>query len=290
MTNKQKYKQRLKSFWSKVRFKYRLTFFNESTLEEVWSLRLSQLNAFSMLAIFAFLLIAFTAFVIVKTPIRNYLPGYLAAEVRKEIVQNALRADSLERILSIQALYFENVAGILTGTIPIDSIRRVDSLAQIDANFEIPRSKAEEDFIKKIEEEERFTPSLSVASNLSDGTFFYNPVNGIITSRFDLNTRHYGVDLAANPKESVMATLDGTVVFAGFDPNFGYVIHLQHNNGFLSIYKHNEFILKRIGDKVVAGEAISLVGNTGKLSTGPHLHFELWHKGYPVNPEEYISF
>ena len=290
MTNKQKYKQRLKSFWSKVRFKYRLTFFNESTLEEVWSLRLSQLNAFSMLAIFAFLLIAFTAFVIVKTPIRNYLPGYLAAEVRKEIVQNALRADSLERILSIQALYFENVAGILTGTIPIDSIRRVDSLAQIDANFEIPRSKAEEDFIKKIEEEEKFTPSLNVTSNLSDGTFFYNPVNGIITSKFDLNTRHYGVDLAANPKESIMATLDGTVVFTGFDPNFGYVIHLQHNNGFLSMYKHNEFILKKIGDKVVAGEAIALVGNTGRLSTGPHLHFELWHKGQPVNPEEYIAF
>lgn len=124
----------------------------------------------------------------------------------------------------------------------------------------------------------------------TDGVFFYKPVDGVVSSHYNANIRHYGVDLVAAPKESVLATLDGTVVFAGFDPNSGNVIQVQHRNGFLSIYKHNELLLKEVGDRVVAGEAIALVGNTGKLSTGPHLHFELWYKGGPVNPEEYIAF
>ena len=241
-----------KSFWHRIRFKYKLSFFNEGTLEEVWSFRLSQLSAFAMLALFAFLLIAFTAFIIIKTPIRNYLPGYLDVEVRKEIMQNALRADSLERMIQIQSLYLNNVAGILSGTMPIDSIREIDSLARVNPDYE--------------------------------------PVDGVVSSHYNANIRHYGVDLVAAPKESVLATLDGTVVFAGFDPNSGNVIQVQHRNGFLSIYKHNELLLKEVGDRVVAGEAIALVGNTGKLSTGPHLHFELWYKGGPVNPEEYIAF
>ena len=112
----------------------------------------------------------------------------------------------------------------------------------------------------------------------------------MVTSHYETDVHHYGVDLAAAPKESVLATLDGTVIYTGFDPNHGNVIQLQHKNGFISVYKHNELLLKEVGDHVVAGEAIALVGNTGELSTGPHLHFELWYKGNPVNPEEYYSF
>ena len=156
MARKQR-KNNKKSFWHRIRFKYKLSFFNETTLEEVWSFRLSQLTAFLTLALFAFMLIAFTALIIIKTPIRNYLPGYLDVEIRKEIVQNALRADSLERMISIQSLYLENVAGILSGTIELDSIRQIDSLAHVDANYEIPRSKSEEKFVKSFEEEESIT-------------------------------------------------------------------------------------------------------------------------------------
>lgn len=286
-----KQRRNTKSFWHRIRFKYKLSFFNEATLEEVWSFRLSQLSAFITLAVFAFLLIAFTAFIIIKTPIRNYLPGYLDVEIRKEIMQNALRADSLERMIAIQSLYLNNVAGILSGTMELDSIREIDSLAQVNANYDIPRSKEEEQFVKEFEEAEKY--NLAVLNpNLvpTDGVFFYKPVNGVVSSHYETDIRHYGVDLVAAPKESVLSTLDGTVVFTGFDPNYGNVIQVQHKNGFLSIYKHNELLLKEIGDHVVAGEAIALVGNTGKLSTGPHLHFELWYKGSPVNPEEYIAF
>ena len=237
-----------KSFWHRIRFKYKLSFFNEGTLEEVWSFRLSQLSAFAMLALFAFLLIAFTAFIII-------------------------------------------VAGILSGTMPIDSIREIDSLARVNPDYEIPQTKEEKKFVKDFEEAEKYNLAVLDPNPVpTDGVFFYKPVDGVVSSHYNANIRHYGVDLVAAPKESVLATLDGTVVFAGFDPNSGNVIQVQHRNGFLSIYKHNELLLKEVGDRVVAGEAIALVGNTGKLSTGPHLHFELWYKGGPVNPEEYIAF
>lgn len=290
MAKKQR-KPNTKSFWHRIRFKYKLSFFNEGTLEEVWSFRLSQLSAFAMLALFALLLIAFTAFIIIKTPIRNYLPGYLDIEVRKEIVQNALRADSLERMIEVQNLYLKNVSGILSGTMPVDSIRDIDSLARTNPDFEIPRSTEEIAFVKDFEEAEKYNLTVLNPNQVpTEGIFFYKPVAGVISSHYDANQKHYGVDLVAAPKESVLSTLDGTVVFAGFDPNYGNVIQVQHKNGFLSIYKHNELLLKEVGDRVVAGEAIALVGNTGKLSTGPHLHFELWYKGHTVNPEEYIAF
>ncbi len=201
MAKKQR-NQKGKSFWHRIRFKYKLSFFNETTLEEVWSFHLSQLSAFMALALFAFLLIAITSFIIIKTPIHNYLPGYLDVEVRKEIVQNALRADSLERILSIQALYLDNVAGILSGTLPIDSIKRIDSTARIEPNFEIPRTKTERDFVKTLEEEEKYNLTvLNPSAAVADGIFFYKPVNGIVSANYEADIRHYGVDIAAEPSE-----------------------------------------------------------------------------------------
>ena len=254
-------------------------------------LRLSQLSAFAVLLVFAFALVSVTAFIIIKTPIRNYLPGYLDVEVRKEIVQNALRADSLERMLEIQHVYLENVARIIGGEVPLDSIRRIDSLARVDADFEILRGEAEQAFVAQYEEEEKYSlTALNPNPVFTEQAFFYKPVDGVVSSHYQTDIRHFGVDIAASPSESVLATLDGTVVYAGYDPQHGNVIQLQHRNGLVSIYKHNEALLKEPGDHVVAGEAIALVGNTGTLSTGPHLHFELWYKGVPVNPEEYIAF
>ena len=279
------------SFWKRIRFKYKLSFINENTLEEVWSFRLSQLSVFISLGVFAFSLVAFTAFIIIMTPIRNYLPGYLDVEVRKEIVQNALRADSLERMIEIQNLYLKNVTGIISGTIELDSIWEIDSLARVDADFEIPRSPEEEEYVKNFEQEEKYNLTVLNTNPLPmDGLFFYKPVNGVISSHYQADIHHFGVDIAAASKESVLATLDGTVMYAGYDPNQGNVIQLQHKNGFVSVYKHNELLLKEPGEQVVAGEAIALVGNTGKLSTGPHLHFELWYNGKPVNPEDFIVF
>lgn len=279
------------SFWKRVRFKYKLSFINENTLEEVWSFRLSLFSAFVTLTVYAISLITITALIIIMTPIRNYLPGYLDVEVRKEIMENALRADSLERMIQIQDLYLRNVTQIMSGEIELDSIRRIDSLAQTDVNYQIPRSEAEQAYVKDFEQDEKYNLTvLDVNASHSNTFFFYKPVNGMVSSRYQADIRHFGIDIAAKPNESVLATLDGTVVYAGYDPNEGNVIQLQHKNGFISIYKHNETLLKEPGQSVVAGEAIALVGNSGVLSTGPHLHFELWLEGKPVNPEDYIVF
>lgn len=279
------------SFWKRVRFKYKLSFINENTLEEVWSFRLSLFSAFVTLTVYAISLITITALIIIMTPIRNYLPGYLDVEVRKEIMENALRADSLERMIQIQDLYLRNVTQIMSGEIELDSIRRIDSLAQTDVDYQIPRSEAEQAYVKDFEQDEKYNLTvLDVNASHSNTFFFYKPVNGMVSSRYQADIRHFGIDIAAKPNESVLATLDGTVVYAGYDPNEGNVIQLQHKNGFISIYKHNETLLKEPGQSVVAGEAIALVGNSGVLSTGSHLHFELWLEGKPVNPEDYIVF
>ena len=290
MARKLKLKNK-KTFWKRVRFKYKLAFFNESTLEEVWSFRMSQLSAFITFLVIAFFLITVTSLVIIKTPIRNYLPGYLDVEVRNTIIQNALRADSLETMLNRQARYLANVSAILTGTITVDSIHRSDSIAFMTANYDIPRTANEERFASAYEEEEKYNlTTLNPNPIATEGIFFFKPVNGVISSHYDFEKRHLGVDLVAGPRESVSATLDGIVIYTGFDQDYGNVISLQHKNGFVSIYKHNEVLLKETGDLVVTGEAIALVGNTGELSTGPHLHFELWYKGASINPEEYIAF
>lgn len=281
----------MKTFWKKIRFKYKLTFFNEGTLEEVWSFRLSQLSAILSLAMFALAVVAMTAFLIIKTPIRNYLPGYLDVEVRKNIVENALRADSLERKIEAQDLYLRNVTAIFTGTISEDSIRTIDSLALVNPNFDIPKGEAEAEFVQNYEDEEKYNLSvLSTKPANSDVIFFYKPAEGIITSPYSWEKKHFGIDLAGKDKTAVLATLEGTITFTGYDAQVGYVIQVQHKNGFLSVYKHNAILLKKIGDEVKAGETIALLGNSGELSTSAHLHFELWHDGKPLNPQDYITF
>ena len=284
-------KKKKKTFWKRVRFKYKLSFYNESTLEEVWSFRVSQLSAFITFLLFVFFLITITSLVIIQTPIRNYLPGYLDIEVRNAIIMNTLRADSLETKLNQQARYLANVSAIMNGTVTVDSIHRSDSTAFITANYDVPRTENEERFSTAFEEEEKYyLTAINPNQIATEGIFFYKPINGIISSHYDAEKGHLGVDLVAGARESVLATSDGIVVYSGNDQNYGNVITLQHKNGFVSIYKHNEVLLKGIGDQVVAGEVIALVGNTGELSTGPHLHFELWYKGVSINPEEHIVF
>jgi len=284
-------KKKQKTFWKRVRFKYKLSFYNESTLEEVWSFRVSQLSAFITFLLFAFFLITITSLVIIKTPIRNYLPGYLDVEVRNEIIMNSLRADSLEMKLNQQARYLANISAIMTGTMTVDSMYHSDSTAFITADYDIPRTENEERFSATFEEEEKYyLTAINPDPIATEGIFFYKPVNGIISSHYDLENNHIGVDLVANPRESVLASSDGIVIYTGNDQQYGNVITLQHKNGFVSIYKHNEVLLKKIGDHVIAGESIAIVGNTGELSSGPHLHFELWYKGVSINPEEHILF
>jgi len=278
------------AFWKKMRFKYKLSFLNENTLEEVFALRLSRLSGLVTLLVFAVFLITLTAIVIIKTPIRNYLPGYLDSEIRQEIIVNALRTDSLQQQLMVQSKYLNNVNAILRGDMKVDEVHKMDSVTN-SSTINLEKSKQTADFVRNYAEEEKYNlNAVQTSQSRPDDAFFYKPVRGVVSSLFNPQEKHYGIDIATKPKESVLAAMKGTVIYGGFDPNFGYVIQIQHPNGFISVYKHNALLLKKAGDEVDSGEAIALAGSTGNLSTGDHLHFELWYRGKPVDPAEYINF
>ncbi len=279
-----------KAFWHNFRFKYKISILNENTLEEVAGLRLSKLNGASVLLTIVLIVFSVTAAIIAFTPLRNYLPGYLNSEVRSQIIDNALRADSLAQIVERQNMYLMNIQDIFQGNIRPDTIQSMEELTVIREDSLMERTVREEEFRRQYEEAEKYNLNTINVQSQADGLIFYTPTRGIISSRFNEEIRHLGIDIAANPNESVVATLDGTVIMSAYTAETGYVIMLQHNQEFISVYKHCDALLKREGDVVTAGEAIALVGNTGTLTTGPHLHFELWYRGKAVNPENYIVF
>lgn len=286
---KNKKKQRL-AFWKDIKFKYKLTIVDENTLQEVLGIRVSKLNGISVLLSALTVLFLLAALIITFTPLRNYLPGYMNSEIRAQVVDNALKADSLQKLLERQNLYIANIKDILKGEVKADTVHSIDSLTALRGDSLMERTRREEAFRKQYEEQERYNLTNPAASAQRENLIFFKPTRGLVTSSFDADRKHFGTDIAANPGESVVATLDGIVVMSCYTAETGYVVAVQHNREFLSIYKHCQSLLKQEGDNVKAGEVIALTGNSGELTTGPHLHFELWHGGRAVNPEHFIVF
>ena len=282
-------KNKRKAFWKNFKFKYKLTITNENTLEEVVGILVSKLNGASVLLASVTVIFLVAATIIAFTPLRNYLPGYMNSEGREQVVTNALRADSLQEALNRQSLYIMNIQDIFRGEVRADTIHSIDSLTVARSEELMERTRQEEEFRKQYEEKERYNLT-ATDYNLTSGIIFHRPTRGMISSEFDANKNHFGVDIAATPNESVLATLDGTVILSTYTAETGYVIQVQHGQNMVSVYKHCGSLLKKEGDTVKAGEAIALVGNTGEKTTGPHLHFELWNKGRALDPSKYIVF
>lgn len=280
-----------KAFWHNIKFKYKLTIINENTLEEVVGIHVSKLNGLSVLLTACIVIFLIAAVIIVFTPLRNYLPGYMNSEVREQVVANALRADSLQAALDRQKQYIMNVQDILSGQVKADTVKSIDSLTDLRAEELMERSKEEDEFRKKYEERERY--NLTAVNNAPDasGLIFYRPLRGVMSTDFNPEKRHFGVDLTASPNENILAALDGTVILSAYTAEMGYVIQIQHPQNFVTVYKHCGSLLKQTGDKVKGGEVIALIGNGDRIDAGtPHLHFEVWHRGNPVNPEKYVVF
>lgn len=285
-------KERKKSIVNKLKNKYRLSIYNDDTFEEVWFLRLSRLNVFSLLGTSLLLFTIAIIVLIAFTPIREFIPGYPDGNMRRNIINNVYKLDSLEYELEIRDRYFESINTIIRGGIPISFENSQDSAVRYE---EITFAKSEHDSLlrQQIEEEELF--NLSILTNTSNKTdfssiHFYPPIRGLVTNSFNPNENHYGTDIVTASNKVVVATLDGTVTIANWTLETGYVIQIQHDNNLMSIYKHNSELLKKVGNHVTAGEAIAIIGNSGELTSGPHLHFELWHTGTPIDPEDYIAF
>lgn len=279
-----------KHWWHNIRFKYRLTITNENTLEEVVSLYVSKLNGLSWLILVLTILFTIASLIVAFTPLRNYLPGYMNSEIRTQVVQNALRADSLQQLLAQQNLYIMNIQDIFRGTVKTDTVQSIDSLTTLRQDSLMERTRREEEFRRRYEQAEKYNLNTFAANSEAGGMVFYCPTRGIISTPFNVSKQHFGVDIAVSPSESVMAVLDGTVILSAYTAESGYVIQIQHNRDFVSTYKHCGQLMKKTGDTVKGGEAIALTGSGGQTDIGPHLHFELWHKGRAVNPEQYIVF
>lgn len=286
-----KKKKNKHNFWKRLHFKYRLSIMNENTLEEIWSIRASMFSGGVLLSIFAVFLISVTSFIIIATPIRYYLPGYLDAEVREKALRSAIRVDSLQQQLDYQEAYINNLKNVFSGVLDMDSVKIPDTISISEKDPLLKQTKRERSFAEKYEEEERYNLSvISPTSGPMEGVVFFRPLTGLITNKFNPLNDQFGITLKLAGQETVSAALEGTVILSGYDLNSGYTMQIQHKNGFISIYKNNTTLLKKMGDKVRTGEAIAVIGNDKQKANDLYFEFELWYKGNPVNPEDYISF
>ncbi|GAE85223.1 membrane protein related to metalloendopeptidases [Bacteroides reticulotermitis JCM 10512] len=222
-------KKRSKAIWSNIKFKYKLTILNENTLEEIVGLRVSKLNGFSVLLSVLIVLFLIAACIIAFTPLRNYLPGYMNSEVRAQMVQNALRVDSLQQVLERQNLYIMNIQDIFSGRVKIDSVETMDSLTTAREDTLMQRTEREEEFRRQYEENEKYNLTTIVSQPDVNGMIFYRPTRGMVTDVFNIDKKHFGTDIAANPNESVLATMDGTVILSTYTAETGYLIEVQHS-------------------------------------------------------------
>ncbi len=285
-------KEKKKRLVNKLKHKYRLIIYNDDTFEEVGFLRLSRLNLFSVIGSALILLITGVTVLIAFTPIREFIPGYPDGNMRRNIIYNVYKLDSLEREIEVRDRYFESINTIIRGGIPTSYENSQDTTISYE---EITFAKSEHDSIlrQQIEEEELFNLTLlNSGQNKTDfsSIHFYPPVTGLVTNSFNPNENHFGTDIVTASNKVVVAALNGTVIIANWTLETGYVLQIQHENNLISIYKHNSELLKKVGNHVKAGEAIAIIGNSGELTSGPHLHFELWHNGTPIDPEDYVAF
>jgi len=281
---------RLQRFGAFLRSKYRLVILNDSTFGEKISLRLSPLGLitgiFAITIVMTTLVISLVAF----TPLREYIPGYGTVAERKQILDLSQKADSMEQTLESRAAYMQSILNVLNEKFETKTEKpKKDTTGKYkDVNTKASNSDIE------FRNDYELNKNNSIATKakykgLSDLVFF-TPVKGLISSSFNLSENHYGLDIVTKADETIKSTLDGTIIFTGFSAEDGNIIQIQHSNNLTSIYKHNSTLLKKTGERIKAGEAISVVGNTGERSKGPHLHFELWFDGQPINPQDFVAF
>lgn len=277
----------------KMHAKYKLTIRDTKTFAEVFSLRLSLSNVLLFITTCAVILIFVVYLVIAYTPLKEYIiPNYPELEEREKIERNAELVDSLEYEMKLYAQKMQILQTILNGEDP-SAYELLDSIVVTNenyANLNFDLSPADSMLRMEIQENEALNVNFhaNTAGVRIENLFFYPPINGIVSSNF--SNGHFGTDVVAAENSIIHAVLAGTVILDSWTVETGYTIMIQHSNDFVSVYKHNSKLLKKTGDHVNAGEGIALLGNTGNLTVGPHLHFELWHEGKPVNSENYIVY
>lgn len=288
-----------KKISEKLRKKYRLVLMNDATFEEKLSFRLSRMNVFLAVASLSIVLIFLTTYLIAFTPLKEFIPDYASdVRMRYQFYNLSLKTDSLQKEIQLRDQYVYMLKEVVEGNVTTEKeLEKMVSDSMVRKEYENLKDEISSEELLFREETETADQYTLLESASPEGKrlgiagyYFFSPINGIITNEFNMKAKHYGVDVTAKPNEAVKSTLDGTVVFADWSIETGYVIAIQHSGDLVSVYKHNSSLLKKQGESVKAGEPIAIIGNTGRMTTGPHLHFELWHNGSPINPIEYMTF
>ena len=284
-------KREKRKFAKKLLHKYRMVVLNEDTFEERFSFRLTRLNVFVAVGLSVIFLIAATTVLIAFTPLREYIPGYSSAKLKERAANLAYTSDSLQNVIRLNDQYLLSIKNALTGELDLDQLNRDSILSQpiTDIEYEeINRIKADSLLREEVAQEDKYNILPTATDNINFSLF--PPVKGSISEPYSIEDKHYAVDVVTTRNSPIKSVADGRVIFAEWTAETGYVILIEHSYGLLSVYKHNASLTKSQGDMVRGGEVIATAGNTGELTTGPHLHFELWNEGNPVDPSEYIDF
>ena len=274
----------------KLSERFHILLVNEKTLEKRKLFSSSSINLAAS-SLFAFLLLLSTSFILIYiTPLKEYFRGYTSIELRENAVENSMKLDSLESLYISQSKYIKSLKDLLSGNISFEDLdQNTENIESNSLELEIVKTNLDDSLLRALVDEEDKYNAFDLEGERFT-TVLFPPVKGGLSSGFDYESKHYGVDIAMPENSPVHSISEGIVVFAEWTSETGFVIILEHLNGLTSIYKHNSSIIKAQGDRIETGEIIAFTGNTGSLTTGPHLHFELWYRGEPVDPESYIEF
>lgn len=287
MTNK---KNNNRTWLQNLLNRYRMIVINETTFNEELSFRFSRLNILSIIILLLVFIFTGTFFLVSYTPIKEFIPGYTSTKVRKEAIRNTFLLDSLVTKFQKQDQFIKSIKSALSGKNESDEglLKEINKSNLEPFNQEFNRVKADSLLRLEVMQEDKYNLMPNSKNNVK--FMLFSPASGLISEPFNSEIKHFAVDIALAKDTPIKSVAVGTVVLAEWTSDTGYVIVIKHNHGLLSVYKHNSTIEKSQGDIVQAGEVIAFAGNSGELSTGYHLHFELWIDGYPVDPTNFIDF
>ena len=271
---------------------FRISLVDDMTHKQLWVIKFTRTSLFLLVISVVTVIMAVSYSLIAYTPLRAFIPGYPDGHTKRAAITNAIRIDSLRNVIYTWEFYTENLKRVMEGADPvaIDSVIRNASSSETSAAERKNLDESDSLLRENVRKEERFGLVQGRERKLPiEGIHFFTPLKGVVSQGYDPLVHPY-IDITAPANSVVMSVLDGTVIGAGWSDDSGYTIQIQHSNDIVSIYKHNQKLLKRTGDKVSAGSPVALVGNTGALTTGDHLHFELWYRGEAVDPTKYIKF
>lgn len=281
-----------KDWLNTVRQPHKLSFLHNESYHEKWSLKTTPLRLVSLIVIYSILIVFISLTIIKYTPLKYlFIAEVNVYELNQTSEENIKTLEELEERLNANEQYIQDLKLIINDSIiPFKNEENLDSLLPENYSPNFTESSADSMFRAKFEKESISNSTTTNAVNETNYGFYMNPVNGVVSASYNQQKHHYGVDIVTQKEEPIKSVSDGVVVFANWTSDNGYVILIQHNSNTISVYKHCSVLLKKVGDRVESGDVIAVVGNSGEFTDGPHLHFELWQNGFPMNPQQILSF